>query len=136
MSDSAAGNGEPITDEARHRTPSCRLSFTFARDLARYTVNQKKYPRLIWVRRASLYHSSRLRLNTFYRSRSTLDDQLIKDIAELTMSQYVSVRKSAQRALDSITSIYDGTRKMTMDSFFEALKREFQTACAGIPHAD
>jgi proteasome activator subunit 4 len=55
---------------------------------------------------------------------SALDDQAIMDIAELCMSQYVSVRRSAQRSLDSITHLYDGTRSMLLDTFFSALKRK------------
>jgi proteasome activator subunit 4 len=101
-----------------------RANFTFVRDLSKFTTNQKKYPRLIWVRRASLYHASRLRLNTFYRQRSTHDDALIRDIAELCMSKYVSVRKAAQRALAPITNLYDGTRTLLLDTFFDAIRRK------------
>lgn len=102
---------------------SVKANFTFVRDLSKYTTNQKKYPRLIWVRRASLYHASRLRLNTFYRQRSACDDLLIKDIAELCMSRYVSVRKAAQRALDPVSNLYDGTKSMLLQTFFAALQR-------------
>lgn len=102
---------------------SVKANFTFVRDLSKYTTNQKKYPRLIWVRRASLYHASRLRLNTFYRQRSKYDDLLIRDIAELCMSKYVSVRRAAQRAIDPITGLYDGTKSMLLETFFAALQR-------------
>lgn len=46
------------------------------------------------------------------------------------MSKYVSVRKSAQRALDSITHLYDGTRSILMPMFFEALKRKLCSSFA------
>lgn len=59
--------------------------------------------RFVWVRRASLYHASRLRLNSFYRKRTPLDDQLIADMCELSLSVYVQIRRSAQKGLDSMS---------------------------------
>ena len=56
-----------------------------------------------------------------------MDDLIIKQLADMTMSKYVSVRKAAQRALDSLAHLYDGTRSMLLSTFFEALKREFKT---------
>lgn len=53
-----------------------------------------------------------------------MDDAIIKQLAGMTMSKYVSVRKAAQRALDTLTHLYDGTRSMLLSTFFEALKRE------------
>lgn len=53
-----------------------------------------------------------------------MDDAIIKQLAEMTMSKYVSVRKAAQRALDSLTHLYDGTRSMLFGTYFDALKRE------------
>jgi proteasome activator subunit 4 len=53
-----------------------------------------------------------------------MDDAIIKQLADMTMSKYVSVRKIAQRALDSLTHLYDGTRSMLLDKFFDALQRE------------
>lgn len=53
-----------------------------------------------------------------------MDDAIIKQLAGMTMSKYVSVRKAAQRALDSLTHVYDGTRSMLLSTFFEALRRE------------
>lgn len=52
-----------------------------------------------------------------------MDDAIIKQLAEMTMSKYVSVRKAAQRALDSLTHLYDGTRSMLLEIFFNSLKR-------------
>lgn len=51
---------------------------------------------------------------------------LIQDIAELCMSRYVSVRKAAQRAIDPISSLYDGTKSMLLETFFAALQRELR----------
>lgn len=79
--------------------------------------------RFVWVRRASLYHASRLRLNSFYRKRTVLDDQLLADMCELSLSMYVQVRRFAQKALDSMTHYFDGARSILFDRLFDALKR-------------
>ena len=102
---------------------SSKKTYDFIRGVTRYVANQKKYPRVVWVRRAALYHVSRLRINSFYRKRSALDDLLIRDLGALSLSLYVSIRKSGQRALDSLTQYYDGTRTILLESLFEALQR-------------
>lgn len=45
------------------------------------------------------------------------------------MSKYVSVRKAAQRALDPITQVYDGSRSMLYDTYLAALQRESAQIC-------
>ncbi|GAA5990546.1 hypothetical protein JCM10908_003124 [Rhodotorula pacifica] len=101
---------------------SNKKSYDFALTISRVTRNQKLFPRFVWVRRASLYHASRLRLTSFYRKRSKLDDLLINDLCELSLSVYLAVRKSAQRGLGSIIHYYDGTRSLIYPKLFDALK--------------
>ncbi|GAA5988215.1 hypothetical protein JCM11641_001615, partial [Rhodosporidiobolus odoratus] len=107
-------------DTATHGT--IKKSYEFATNISRVTRNQKEFPRFVWVRRAGLYHTSRLRLNSFYRKRSKLDDQLIFDLAELSLSAYLGVRRVAQRALDSMIHYFDGTRMLIYPRLFDALK--------------
>ncbi|KAM0751556.1 hypothetical protein T439DRAFT_300497 [Meredithblackwellia eburnea MCA 4105] len=99
-----------------------KKSYEFALQISRTTRNQKLFPRFVWVRRASLYHASRMRLNSFYRKRSELDDLLIADMCELALSVYVQIRRAAQKGLDSMTHYFDGTRTLVYDALFEALK--------------
>ncbi|GAA6008845.1 hypothetical protein JCM10207_001745 [Rhodosporidiobolus poonsookiae] len=107
-------------DTSAHGTT--KKSYEFALNISRVTRNQKEFPRFVWVRRASLYHASRLRLNSFYRKRSKLDDLLIADLCELSLSVYLAVRKTAQRGLDSIIHYFDGTRTLIYPRLFDALK--------------
>jgi proteasome activator subunit 4 len=87
-----------------------------------------------------------MRLNSFYRKRSQLDDLLIQDLCDLSLSVYLQVRRSAQRGLDSMSKFlsvlvslncayltdlvsclvhfFDGTRSLIYDRLFDALKRE------------
>ena len=101
---------------------SVKKSLEFAQTISRTTRNQKTFPRFVWCRRAALYHASRLRLNSFYRRRSALDDLLIADLADLSLSVYVQVRRAAQKGIDSCTHYFDGTRTLMYDRLFEALK--------------
>ena len=82
-----------------------KKSYEFALQISRTTRNQKAFPRFVWVRRASLYHASRMRLNSFYRKRSALDDLLISDMCELALSVYVQIRRAAQKGLDSMSAL-------------------------------
>jgi hypothetical protein len=59
----------------------------------RMSFRQKENARLVFVKRAQLYHASRLYLNSLYRRRSALDDELIRDLVELSLSPYTRVRR-------------------------------------------
>jgi proteasome activator subunit 4 len=98
-----------------------KKAYDFAKTVTRYSRHQKRHPRFVWVRRAALYHSSRARLNSFYRQRSAADDRLIRDLSDLSRSLYTAVRKSAQRALDAIIPYFDGVRTLLIDDLFTSL---------------
>lgn len=137
------------TDSNHHST--VKKSYEFALNVSRVTRNQKEFPRFVWVRRASLYHASRLRINSFYRKRSKLDDLLIHDLCELSLSVYLQVRKSAQKGLDSMSAssllstciirlltpppaavhYFDGTRTLIYPRLFDALKRMSRSSRLG-----
>jgi hypothetical protein len=56
---------------------------------------QKTNSRIIFVKRAQVYHAGRMYMNTLYRTRSALDDRLIQDLAECSLSTYTRVRRYA-----------------------------------------
>lgn len=95
---------------------------TLFRSLATIHPRQKKYPRVFWVRRAAYYHASRGRLNSFHRQRSPLDDKLIAQVLEFTMSNYVAIRRVAQNALESISQHYDGTRLLCLNTLLQTVQ--------------
>ncbi|GAA5836406.1 hypothetical protein JCM11251_007072, partial [Rhodosporidiobolus azoricus] len=107
-------------DSGHHAT--VKKSYEFSLNISRVTRNQKEFPRFVWVRRAGLYHAARMRLNSFYRKRSKLDDLLIADLCELSLSVYLGVRRTAQRGLDSMIHYFDGTRTLIYPRLFDALK--------------
>lgn len=57
------------------------------------------------LKRAHLYHQSRMYLNTMYRQRSALDDKLIHDLVELSLSQYTRLRRYCQSIVRSISEV-------------------------------
>lgn len=97
-------------------------SLTFYRTITKMWAKQKAFPRVLWIRRAALYHTSRARLNSFQRSRSELDDQLIMHLLEFALSNYVGIRKAAQSTLDTVSSYYDGTRILCLPKLLEAIR--------------
>jgi len=61
--------------------------------LQRLWSKSKLFSRLVLLKRAQLYHSRRVYLNSMFRMRDALDDDLIRDIIELSLSPYTRVRK-------------------------------------------
>lgn len=45
------------------------------------------------MKRAQAYHSGRVYLHSLYRRRSALDDFLLEDLLELSLSPYTRVRR-------------------------------------------
>ena len=54
---------------------------------------QKENSRLVFLKRAQVYHSGRVHFHATFRHRSALDDELIDDLTELSMSPYTRVRR-------------------------------------------
>lgn len=57
-----------------------------------------------------------MRLNSFYRKRTPLDDQLIADMCELSLSVYVQIRRSAQKGLDLMSESSSRLRDLTVEA--------------------
>lgn len=87
-----------LLDYARTRSAyvAQQQALSVARDLSRLWANQKTFPRSIWIKRALLYHSSRLYMSATFRQRSGLDDLLLDDMAALSLSPYTRARRSVQ----------------------------------------
>ena len=56
-------------------------------------------------KRAHLYHYTRMYLNGMYRQRSPLDDKLIHDLLELSLSQYTRLRRYCQSVVRSVSEV-------------------------------
>ncbi|KAJ9639622.1 Proteasome activator BLM10 [Knufia peltigerae] len=87
---------------------------------------RKDYPRSILVRRANVYHTQRVRHNATPRPRSELDEQLLLDLAQSSLSIYTEVRRNSQSAGESALKVIFGARLFViphlLESFHEAVK--------------
>lgn len=64
-----------------------------ARSLNRTWNRQKENSRMVFVKRAQVYHSGRVYMHALYRRRSALDDELLSELVELSLSPYTRVRR-------------------------------------------
>ncbi|KAI0034963.1 hypothetical protein K488DRAFT_83562 [Vararia minispora EC-137] len=98
-------------------------NYLTARESQRVSPKLKMHNRLILVRRAQLHHSSRVYLNALYRRRDAIDDSLIKDLAALSLSPYLRVRRQAQSSLHKVCSTFVRSTRMILPDMFGALMR-------------
>lgn len=98
--------------------------FAMTRELVKTHSKQRQFPRLVWIKRATLYHYGRLYQHTYNRERTALDDQLLLDLMELSMSPYTRVRKHAQSTLINATASYRRATRLIMPKLIQALERE------------
>lgn len=83
---------------------------SFFRTIGRRWAKQQRFPRIMWIRRAALYHVTRQRLQMLHLARTPQDDALLSQLRSLCMSHYVAVRRLAQSSLDQLGTHFAGTR--------------------------
>ena len=84
---------------------------------------RKDYPRAILVRRANVYHVQRLRHNAAPRARSELDETLLLDLAQSSVSLYTEIRRNAQSAGESALKVIFGARLLVILPLLDAFKK-------------
>ncbi|KAK5196119.1 Proteasome activator BLM10 [Exophiala xenobiotica] len=84
---------------------------------------RKDYPRSILVRRANVYHTQRMRHNANPRPRSELDEQLLLDLAQSSVSLYTEVRRNAQSAGESALKVVFGARLFVIPPLLAAFQK-------------
>ena len=87
---------------------------------------RKDYPRAILVRRANVYHTQRLRHNAAPRPRSDLDELLLMDLVQSSVSLYTEVRRNAQGAGESALKVVFGARLFVIPPLIDAFKKAVQ----------
>ena len=93
-----------------------RVTRLLAADIQPFKTNglRKQYPRPLLVRRANVYHLSRLRHNSTPRPKSDLDKQLLVDLAHSSLSSYTEVRRNAQSAGEAAFKAIIGSRPLVI----------------------
>ena len=102
-----------------------RVTRLLAADIHPYKMSgtRKDYPRPLLVRRSNVYHLQRLRHNAGPRPRSRLDEVLLLDIAESSVSLYTETRRNAQSAGESALKAIWGSRLLVIPPLLHALQK-------------
>ncbi|KAG6828604.1 hypothetical protein H0H92_007299 [Tricholoma furcatifolium] len=95
---------------------SLQKNFEQARDANRFWVKQRENSRLAFMKRAQVYHSGRVYMHSLYRRRSALDDRLLTELVELSLSPYTRIRRQAQ-------GYYVRSTRFSLPALFDALKK-------------
>ncbi|KAF8971500.1 armadillo-type protein [Flammula alnicola] len=102
---------------------SMQKNYAQARDLNRSWLRQKDNSRLVFVKRAHVYHSGRVYMHALYRRRSALDDKMLDELVELSLSQYTRIRRQAQGVLHNVSGYYVRSTRYILPSLFKALQK-------------
>lgn len=94
----------------------------FARNLHRVWNKQRHFSRLIFLKRAQVYHSGRVYVASLYRQRTPEIDLLLEDLVEFSLSPYTRIRRHAQAVLTNVASYYVGSTRFILPKLFDALK--------------
>ena len=102
-----------------------RVQRLFCADVHPYKVSglRKEYPRPLLLRRANVYHLTRVRQNAAPRPKSDLDEILLLDLAQSGVSMYTEVRRNAQSAGESAIKSIVGARPLVIPPLLHALER-------------
>lgn len=83
---------------------------------------QRKHHRSIFMAAASVHHQNRLTTLAYYRVRSDLDDKLIANMLDFTLSPFTRIRRASQNTLETIAKVYRGTWILCFPTLFDALQ--------------
>ncbi|KAG6897909.1 hypothetical protein C0992_009061 [Termitomyces sp. T32_za158] len=100
---------------------SLQKNYDQARDANRFWIKQRENSRLVFLKRAQVYHSGRVYMHSLYRRRSALDDRLLEELVELSLSPYTRVRRQAQNVLNNVCGYYVRSTRFILPSIFDAL---------------
>ncbi|KAL0563362.1 Proteasome activator BLM10, partial [Marasmius crinis-equi] len=105
------------------RLDAFQKSYSATRDMNRMRSRQVENCRLVFVKRAQLYHSSRVYMHSLYRRRNALDDALITQLVELSLSPYTRVRRHVQPVLQIVFGSYVRSTRFPLPTFLQALTK-------------
>ncbi|KAL1690120.1 hypothetical protein GGG16DRAFT_125867 [Schizophyllum commune] len=107
----------------RRSFDSLEKNFVQARNVNRSWPKERKNSRVVFVKRAHVYHSGRVYLNSLYRRRSALDDKVLLELVQLSLSPYTRIRRHAQSVLHSAFGYFVRSTRIALGPLFDALGR-------------
>ncbi|KAG4305040.1 hypothetical protein PORY_001715 [Pneumocystis oryctolagi] len=96
---------------------------SYTRDIQPYKINglRKKYPRILLIKRAEIYHMTRIKSNSKYRNMTLLDTILLEDLVSSCLNFYSEIRLCAQNALNIALKIIDGSKDTIIPPLLNAM---------------
>ncbi|EJF66455.1 ARM repeat-containing protein [Dichomitus squalens LYAD-421 SS1] len=107
----------------RSNFESLTKAYRQARDSNRVWPKQKENSRVVFLKRAQVYNAGRLYMHALYRRRDSLDDQLIENLIEMSLSQYTRVRRHSQAILHNACGYFVRSTRFTLPYVFRALEK-------------
>ncbi|GJJ09464.1 hypothetical protein Clacol_003687 [Clathrus columnatus] len=92
--------------------------------LQRLWSKSKQFSRLVLLKRAQVYHCTRIYLNAMFRQRDSLDDDLILDLVELSLSPYTRIRRHSQAILMTVMQHYVCSTRFCLPHLLRALAKD------------
>ncbi|KAL7285729.1 hypothetical protein ACG7TL_000834 [Trametes sanguinea] len=108
---------------------SLTKAYRQARDSNRVWPKQKENSRVVFLKRAQVYNAGRLYMHALYRRRDALDDQLLEDLIEMSLSPYTRVRRHAQAVLHNACGYFVRSTRFTLPYLFRALETKNDPDC-------
>ncbi|KAI0757312.1 ARM repeat-containing protein [Daedaleopsis nitida] len=108
----------------RSNFESLTKAYRQARDSNRVWPKQKENSRVVFLKRAQVYNAGRLYMHALYRRRDALDDQLLENLIEMSLSQYTRVRRHAQAVLHNACGYFVRSTRFTLPYLFRALEKK------------
>ncbi|KAH9853059.1 ARM repeat-containing protein [Lenzites betulinus] len=103
---------------------SLTKAYRQARDSNRIWPKQRENSRIVFLKRAQVYNAGRLYMHALYRRREALDDQLLEDLIEMSLSPYTRVRRHAQAVLHNACGYFVRSTRFTLPYLFRALEKK------------
>ncbi|KAJ2996608.1 hypothetical protein NUW54_g7221 [Trametes sanguinea] len=113
----------------RSNFESLTKAYRQARDSNRVWPKQKENSRVVFLKRAQVYNAGRLYMHALYRRRDALDDQLLEDLIEMSLSPYTRVRRHAQAVLHNACGYFVRSTRFTLPYLFRALETKNDPDC-------
>ncbi|KAH7104315.1 ARM repeat-containing protein [Auriculariales sp. MPI-PUGE-AT-0066] len=96
-------------------------NYGFARNMHLLWNKQRQFSRLIFLKRAQVYHSGRVFVASLCRQRTAEVDLLLEDLVEFSLSPYTRIRRHAQSVLITAVTTYVGSTRFILPRLFDAL---------------
>ncbi|KAG5518001.1 hypothetical protein PMAC_000456 [Pneumocystis sp. 'macacae'] len=99
------------------------LTRSYTNDIQPYKISglRKKYPLILLIKRAEIYHVTRIKFNAKHRSMTSLDTILLKDLVDSCLNFYSEVRQHAQNTLNIASKIITNSQNIIIPPLLNAM---------------